>query len=1043
MITENLRRLRLAADAVRGGFPNTTWKKISGPGPDELILNGHGGFDKLNLSEPGHKELVIQCNLDIPAEIMGIPLEGQPLEATLGSLHPADLYLDGKSLFSEPNLPVAPTPALFDVLPKLIVGNNGTLEMRIHLANYYMMPWVGLKLTTPNLRERFEQLDIAWAQLAIADAVATSPQERAAVEAAAEMVPQLIESRFGSSQPLFDKFAAALAPVHQKSSAISVELIGHSHIDMNWLWTWADTFQVIRRDFRSVLSLMDDYPELTFSHSQPAVYEVIRENDPDLFAKLLKQIKAGRWEATTLQWVEPDSNMPSGEAHVRQMLHAVHYTRDVLGATPRIFHSPDTFGHAGNLPQLAASAGTLAYYHHRANPGQANQWPAYWWEGQDGTRVLAFSTPSYNGEITAGDVANAAIRAHAAGHSVGLHFHGVGDHGGGPARQNLDTLRRLQKTPGLPKMACGSMEGYVRKILEAGAALPVHRGESSTIFEGCYTTHADTKRFNRDGENLLTTADALAAIANLNQNDQLFPAWRKVLFNQFHDILDGSAIHETYLDNAKDFQAIEAAGTAAIAASLDVLERSIPAGRIAVTNQLAFERSDVVTLKNMRGEGTAWLIGDHGHTTPGQYTEGGLVFVARVPALSTVSYAVSTQNNQPAPTNIEAIPKFAPTDPRSRIPAGEFTTEFPFLQIETPTFLANIRPDSGIIVSLIDKRVSRELVGFGRRRGSDYMDSARAELCLNVFQILDEHPHGMSSWQIHEVHTEHSLLRGATTKVAETGPVRCVLEVEHKVRNSTIKQRISFYHDLPRIDFDTKVDWHEIGNDKAGVPGLKAAFTAHLEECQAWYETPFGAARRPADGLEVPALRWANVGSDDYGFALLNDCKYGHDALGCRLRLTLLRSGYDPDPNSDEGTHHIRYSLLPHPGDWRDAGVVQTAASFNQPLLARLVTDHAGSGGTPPARMLPGQFGHPIVTSSGSVQVATLKTSHDGKARILRLYESAGRSAAVRISGLSASANVYETNVIEEPLRRLLPVNDGFELAFTPWQVRTIRIETV
>ena len=344
-----------------------------------------------------------------------------------------------------------------------------------------------------------------------------------------------------------------------------------------------------------------------------------------------------------------------------------------------------------------------------------------------------------------------------------------------------------------------------------------------------------------------------------------------------------------------------------------------------------------------------------------------------------------------------------------------------------------MRRDCGILVSFTDKRVGRELVGFGMRRGSDYIDSARPDLALNVFQIIDEHPHGMSAWQYQEVHTEHSLLRGATTKIVETGPVRLVLQVTHKVRQSTITQQITFYRDLPRVDFQTNVDWQELGSPEAGVPNLKSAFTAKLLDCEAWFETPFAAVRRPADGQEVPALRWADVGGADYGIALLNDSKYGYDALGCRLRLNLVRSGYDPDAISDVGPHTVRTRFVPHTGSWREAGIVQAAAGFNQPLL---VTE--GGAGSEEGSIA----SRPTLAGSSSVQISCLKIARDGKGMIVRLYESAGRTVETRLQGLPASASVTETNIVEDRLRTLDARNGGLSLIFRPWQVRTLRIET-
>ena len=423
-------------------------------------------------------------------------------------------------------MPVASGPALFEILPSIQVGGNGELEFQVHISPNQTTPWINFRLTTPGLRAKFERLDIVWAQISLADAVAVSPEDRHLVDQAAALFPE--EGELDILEVL-SKLPVALAPFADKISKLNVHLIGHSHIDMNWLWTWPDTVEVIKRDFCAVLSLMDDYPELKFSHSQPAVYEVCRQEEPELFEKVLAHIRSGRWEPTTMTWLEGDVNMASGEAHARQLLEGVLYTREILGAETTTFHAPDTFGHAGNLPQLAVSAGTKRYYHHRANEGQENQWPAYWWQGDDGTRLLAISTYTYNGEINACDLANAAIRAHKFGHTAGLHFHGIGDHGGGPSRQNLEALRRFQKTPLLPTAFCSKMDSYTDEILKNGASLPEHKGESSTIFEGCYTTHADTKYFNRAGENILTTADTLAALAGQNHTSELTTAWRKIL----------------------------------------------------------------------------------------------------------------------------------------------------------------------------------------------------------------------------------------------------------------------------------------------------------------------------------------------------------------------------------------------------------------------------------------------------------------------------------------------------------------------------------
>lgn len=1033
-ITTTLRRLRAAADRTLIAWPTMRWTKIEGSGPDELQLSGDGNFDRPQL-EPG-RDLVLRHDLEAPIEAVGVGLEGDALELTVFSIYPTDLRWNGAPIFSDASPPVAAGPALVTVVPSLMLGGNGTLELRIRVPDNQTTPWVHLRFTTPRLRARFELLDVAWSQLALCDALAASSEddailERAAAHVAAHLPEELISGDTATLERALSAMETTLEPFAERVRALSVHVIGHSHIDMNWLWTWPDTVSVIRRDFHNVLALMDEYPELTFTHSQPATYEVIRVLEPDLLERVKAHIQSGRWEAATLTWLEGDTNMAGSEALARQFLEGVTFSREVLGVTPSTFILPDNFGHAGNLPQLAVSAGTRRFYHHRANPGGTNLWPAYWWEGQDGTRMLATSTHTYNGDIRARDLAETAIRAQHHGQRSSLHFHGIGDHVGGPARQNLEALRRFQDRVLLPTARHSSLEAYTKELLEAGGTLPGHHGEMNTLFEGCYTTHADTKTRNRARENLLVTADTLAALAGRDEAARLRGPWRSTLFNHFHDILDGSAIHEAYEKDQTDFEEVRAAAETVIHDALEVLEAGLPAGRIAVTNPLGWAREDWVTVPGLTGEGAVWLEDEYGQRAVGQYTAEGLGFVARVPAFSTVGYAI-LEARDGLPAALEAVGAFAPTDNRETNLLGAAAVEPPYLQLETDCFRAYLRRDCGIIVSFVDKRVNRDLVGFGMRRGSDYLDSARPDLALNVFQITEERPHGMSAWQYHEVWREESLLSGATTTVLEHGPARLVLEVRHQLRASHIRQTITFYRELARVDFEAELDWRELGGPEQGVPNLKLAFTAKQLECQAWFETPFGAARRAADGQETPALRWVDVGGPDYGVALLNDNRYGHDVLGNRMRLTLVRSAYEPDAISDVGTHRVRCALVPHPGDWREAGITRAGAGFNQPLIARVTRASAAAC----------EVWRPRLTRDSSVVIAGLKAAHDGSGRVIRLYESAGQTVETELEGLPDHARVWEVSIVEDRLDVLQVERGRLSLTFRPWQVRTLLVET-
>ncbi|HVE75562.1 MAG TPA: glycoside hydrolase family 38 C-terminal domain-containing protein [Actinomycetota bacterium] len=1019
-----LGRLREAASQVAGVWPGLEWKKVAGPGPDTYELKEFG-FPGMVL-EPG-KELKLSCRLDLPDEFAGVSFAGQPLEMTVNSLYPVDVSYEGRSLLNGDIPTVALGPALIRIVDELKSGDNGELSINIRPPHNQVMAWVWVKLTTPALRERAEVLDIAWAQLVTAHTLAASDEDFRVVVAAASVVPETLPTEESELKRTLGELSEALTPFHERAAQLKVHLIGHSHIDMNWLWTWKDTVEVLRRDFRSIVAMLEDYPEMRFTHSQPATYEVIKQEEPELFKKVQGFIQSGRWEPATMTWVEGDTNMASGEAMARQLLEGVRYTREELGADPAVFMAPDTFGHAGNLPQLAQSAGAISYYHHRCNPGQDDRWPAYWWEGQDGSRILGISTGTYNGEITAGALALAAAHAYKHGHTSSLHFFGVGDHGGGPTRQSLDALRRIQKVPGLPHGECSSLESYSREIIESEVPLPVHRGESRTVFEGCYTTHADTKLANRLGENLLVTADTLAAAAGIDAAGLQDP-WRRILFHQFHDILDGSAIHEAYEHTHEDLEHVIEESTRVIAEALDALTAGED-GDVLVVNPCGFERDDVVVVPDLEGEGNIWLRGPNGSRVPAQYTEDGLIFVANVRAFGTASYSIDKGSGEPE--SLEAVLRSTRAIPIDFL--GHYASEGGYFRVDTDLFDIFVRRDCGIITSFIDKRVGRELVSYGMRRSSDYADTARVDLALGVLQLSEELPHGMTAWHLDEVHKETSFLRGATTEIVEAGAVRLILETVHNVEGSSVRQRTIFYRNLPRVDYETHLDWKEVGDSERGVPNLKIAFTARTLDCEAWFETPFGAVRRPADGQEVPALRWADAGGEEYGVALVNDSKYGYDILGNRIRLSLVRSAYDPDAISDAGEHEIRYSLYPHPGDWRSAGVVRVARGFNQPLIGRV-----------PSRSLGGSVNKDVfrpTVSNDSVMIECLRNSYGGQGRVIRLYEPHGSPAKVEIGGIPSGAGVWETNLAEDKMRKLDPSGGPLALELSPWQVVTLLIE--
>jgi alpha-mannosidase len=1035
--------LRAAADeAERGWFPEH-WTIRAGDRSSDLrlapvdsfVLCGGLGFQALHY-EPG-AATALSARFEPPALVAGVPMTGEALLMSMNSLYPVSVEANGRAVFQEVLPPVAFGPAQFTAWEALEPGSGPELTITVRPQAAQTVGHSELSFTTPALWERFLLLDTAWAQLALAASLAVTDEDYKSVEAAVLAVPPApLELSREDLAAALSEIETALLPIAPRVAERRVHAIGHSHIDLQWMWTWADAKEVVKRDVASVLAIMDDFPEMRFTHSQPAGYDVLRREEPDLFAGVCDRVAEGRWEPATMQWVECDVNMPSSEAQARQLLEGVGFTRRYLKTSPHVHLAPDTFGHVGNLPQLTVSAGAKVYYHHRGNPGQASggrMWPAYWWTGDDGTRVLALSSPVYLGPVTPGRVAQDVLAQTGEGELTScVYFYGVGDHGGGPVRRDLETMRQMQGTSGLPSIFCSTVGAFAEEVIASGVPLPEHRSESPTIFEGCYTSQADVKFYNRAVENELVAAEALCALAGVEHTAELTELWRTALFHQFHDIICGSAIADARQLSAGELARVLGQARGISDRALATLAREVPAGEVAVTNPIGCDRQEVVVVPDLAGEGVAVLVDEHGTRVAAQRGTDGLRFVASVPAFATSTYRLTNE----APE----VPAVEVREANSR-----------YFSVDTPYFFAMVGRGSGIITTLYDKVARRELVGYNIARAVNF-EQVRPDLCLGVLQLFDERPHGMSSWVVDDIYAEQSLIDGAEVRVAEAGPVRVVLESSHAVRSSSIVKRVVFFAAIPRIDIELEVSWNEPGGPHIGIPNLALSFGTRLSACEAVYETPFGADSRPADGLVVPGLRWAHIGNPDYGMALLNDSKYGFDALGSRLRAHVVRSSYEPDTVSDCGTvTKCAFAVVPHAGDWRDARLGELAAGFNTPLRGRAVGATAGatvaSGHATAVAPEAGCAGRPHLRETSTVVIDALKYAARGDgAVVVRLHESAGRPARARLAGLPAGATVLAANIVEDVTGRL-ETAAGAEgdievaLGFRPFEVKTLLVQ--
>jgi alpha-mannosidase len=674
---------------------------------------------------------------------------------------------------------------------------------------------------------------------------------------------------------------AILAPVLAEPTTHPhrITAVGHAHIDTAWLWPLRETIRKCARSFSNQLALMDAYPEHRFVCSQAAQYEWMKEHYPSIWEGIKQRVAEGRWEPVGGMWVEPDTNVPSGEALVRQVTFGSRFFLEEFGVESDELWIPDVFGYTAALPQIAARAGMRALITQKLSWNDTNRFPhtTFWWEGLDGSRLLTHFPPcdTYNGVVTVDEILKSVERAGAVERS--LYPFGFGDGGGGPNRYMLEFARRVADTDGLPRTEIGTVDGFLDDTIATSDDLPTWVGELYfELHRGTYTTQAATKRGNRRGEEALREAEMWSVAACVGTGDwsayptaELERAWKLLLLNQFHDILPGSSIHWVYEDARRDYATI-----------LEIANAAIEDAQHALTG----DGNDLV-LFNASSSPRRELI-----DLPGR----GLTMVD-APALS---WTRATQVDTPKAISIDGS-----------------TMENGHLRVTWD--------DRGLLTSVYDKDADREvLAGPG-----------------NLFQIHADNPKAYDAWDVDLDYLDDVTDVtdvDAIEIVTADGP-RGEVRFSRSFGDSSITQTMRLDAGCRRLEFHTDVDWHEQHRF------LKVAFPVDVRSSTATFEIQHGHLERPTvrntswdiARFEVSAHRWADLSEPGYGVALLNDSKYGYDINRNVIRLSLLRAPGWPDPEADRGRQRFAYALLPHIGDLRDAGVIASAEAFNLPIDVR------------------------------------------------------------------------------------------------------------
>lgn len=891
----------------------------------------------------------------------------------------------------------------FKSVAQALINNLAVVDINGQRAPLRASPRVQMDIARQVFQTEPACAELALLAEAYAPGAALNVQEFLAAWAAAQPLEESIA-----------KLAASLRTGKPDLKSKHVHVVGHAHIDMNWLWTWPETVRSAHDTFRQVIAFMDEFPDFTFLQTQPAAYQAIERIDPPLFARIQQRVQEGRWELAGGMFTEGDTNMSGGEALVRTFLLGQRYFQSRFGKTTRVGWLPDNFGHVAQLPQVLRLAGLEYFFFHRCRPHLG----AFWWEAPNGARVLAFSNHTYNDQVTpvlarqVGEIAPKTGRM--------LTVCGVGDHGGGPTRRDIEAAHKLDRTPLMPAIKFTRAETFFDALRDAPHKLPLHKGEMQYIFEGCYTSIARIKAGNRACEAALYAAELLSVLRHAAGEEypatKLNRAWEIVAFNQFHDILCGSAIHESNQDSVADYKW-------ALSRAEDIRDQALR--RLADEVRVDPAKGQPFVAFNPAPQPRRMLIEAEvfTHTPPASsnlimwFDYYGAHKVAPHPGMLP-SVLLRDAAGQTYPAQV-VWGKVFPPGYRWRVlfaadlPAGGYRTFYldpnqageatPIAQprpgeFETEQLIVRFDLQTGLITRLYDKRTRTELAP---RAGG-----------LNRLRIDLEKPHGMSAWDIGPIARSVPLNEADEVTLRERGPVRVCVESVRRWGKSKFIQRTYVYRGHPRIDVELEAHWFEQGSGTELSPMLRVEFPLAIDQPTFTCHTPFAAVTRPASGQEVPAQRWVDASNKRVGVALLNQSKYGHAMKERTLTLTLLRSSYDPDIYPDQGLHRIRYALLPHAGDFRRGQVWDEADAFNVPALAT----------EPPSLALGNAHAtRPEEDSLLSLQGAGLvlsgiKHAEEGSAVVVRFSETQGKPQPATLTLPFDIAAAQRLDLLERPL---------------------------
>ncbi len=1075
-----------------GQLPAGTWKMHSGDlaHGEAVSLDETDWQPVASMAKAPNDAVWFRQTIQIPDTLNGYDLTGARIwfqfHATANGPMPEMIYFNGRRVAMGEDLEpivleddarpgdkiVVAVKLLHTVDVKTFRGANlriGFPENRPNpedLAQEFLSAWVLLPSLAPGDSAKLDTLNAA---IAAVDVAALDTAETATGDARAQA-----EAKFDASLKAAQGQLEALRPLLETAT---FHLTGNSHIDAAWLWPWTETVDVVRRTFGTALQLMSEYPGYTYTQSAAAYNDWLAEKYPSMNAEIKKRIEEGRWEIVGGMWVEPDLNMPDGESLVRQLLVGKRWYKQAYGVDVRIGWNPDSFGYNWQLPQIYKKSGIDYFVTQKMAWNDTNQLPfkLFWWQSPDGSKVLTYFPHDYGNEDLrplrlSDDLVTA--RQRSTGMTEMMDLYGVGDHGGGPTRAMLDegfhwaapdaaTVAADGGAPVTPKYEFGTAQSFfsavekqiapespvwnyqsIAKGYTAPPAVPgkvsIPTWDSELYFEfhrGVFTTQANHKHNMRTAEEEMLNAEKWSSLAWLDgakyPADELTEDWKKVLFNQFHDLAAGSGIAVIYKDAQKDYDwvrmstaEISDGALEAVAERIDTAAKEPKLIPIVVYNPLGWERSGDVEVRVQMpaiAQGSVPSVTKESGGVSGVVDRDEKIGIAdlsiHVPDVPALGYKVVEIGT--VPVQMIAAP-------------GRAEQEGDKLILRNARLRAVVDKTTGCITSLIVDAAKYETLAPGA--------------CGNELQAFKDTPKQYDAWNI-----DPGTLDVPPSTIGNADSVESVTEADGSAgvrvtrhwQSSKFVQTISLKGD--EVDIDNDIDWHE----KHVL--LKAAFPLAVTSDFATYEIPYGEIERPTTRnnswekaqFEVEAMRWADLsgaGADGkvHGLSILNQDKYGYDAAGNVLRITLLRSPTWPDPDADEGEHHFHYALYSHAGTWKDALTVRHGWEYDYPLQAVVTTAHAGS--------LPAEHSFASVSPDNVVLTAVKKAEDQNglgvNGLIFRAYEWAGKQTTAEFHVPPGATGATVTNLMEQPEGEPLPVTGGVvKVPIHPYEILTIRVD--